>query len=79
MAELITPMAQSYMTFSLPARTPIPSLADALALRQAVSGMANWRRILIANGEPHDKYDADIAKARAALEALEAFVGAFHG
>lgn len=64
---------------TLPGGTPILDSSDVDALRKAVISMANWRLVLIANGEPHDKYNADIAKARAALKRLQAFVGGRYG
>lgn len=74
-----TPAYASRTSYTVSAGTPIPDSSDVDALSKAVSSMANWRPVLIANGEPHDKYDADIAKARAALKRLEAFVGGRYG
>lgn len=53
---------------------PAPDLTDLLALEAAVSSMGNWKAILLAQGEPTEKYEEALANARAAIVRLRNFV-----
>lgn len=53
---------------------PRPDLADLLALEAAVSSMGNWKAVLLAQGEPTEKYDEALGAARAAIVRLRNFV-----
>lgn len=53
---------------------PRPDLNDLLALEAAVASMRNWKAILLAQGEPTERYDAALANARAAIVRLRNFV-----